>query len=350
MKLKVISGHLYRSYWDKNLRYTRYQSLKLKDTQANRRIAAKIIAQKKATSFDDYIEASVNYVKLSKALTEFLEYKNLKPKTAQIYKQATAHLISVAGDKFIQDYTHKDYVALLKYFRTPKKLTVDTRSKKQDKKFITKPMAQNSQAIYTRTLKALFNYFLKHKQVTENIIEIIPSSEAKPTPIDEDDLKKILDSLQRIPHQFALTKFLLNTGIRKSTALELQWQDVDWKNKIIKFSNIKVKGKEYEFPLIPRLKEILQSLEVKKTGKVFPYKNDYGLIFFKRAQKDLGLKQQYSIHKLKHTFVSQLVNQGMSLEDVSELTNTTLRTLKKNYLKMDKSRIAGKLQSIKITS
>ncbi|MBK8609097.1 MAG: tyrosine-type recombinase/integrase [Chitinophagaceae bacterium] len=138
--------------------------------------------------------------------------------------------------------------------------------------------------------------------------------------------------------------------IRKSTALELQWQDIDWKNKIIKFRNVKVKGKEYEFPLIPRLQDILKTLEVKQSGKVFPYKNDYGLIFFKRAQKDLGLKQTYSIHKLKHTFVSQLVNAQMSLEDVSELTNTSLRTLKKNYLKMDKSRIANKLQSIKINS
>ncbi|MBK8609098.1 MAG: hypothetical protein IPL84_03925 [Chitinophagaceae bacterium] len=90
---------------------------------------------------------------------------------------------------------------LLKYFRTPHKIIVDTRSKHNDKKFITKPMAQNSQSIYTRTLKSLFNYYLKHKHIPENVIEAIPASEAKPTPIDDDDLNKILN---------ALTKFHIN--------------------------------------------------------------------------------------------------------------------------------------------
>jgi len=350
MKLLSINGYLYRSYWNKQKGYTCKASLHLADNQNNRRIAQKIIRTMKQNKIDDYVEASVNYIRLSKALQEFLEFKNLKPKTAQIYKQAVQHLITVADDKYIQDYTHKDYVALLRYFRTPKKILVDYRSNKDDKKYITKSMAQNSQAIYTRTLKSLFAYYKKHGTIQENIIETIPSAEAKPTPIDEDDLNKIMQALKRIPHQYILTYFLVNTGIRKSTALELCWEDIDWKNKIIKFRNIKVKGKEYTFPLIPRLQEILKTLPVKKAGKVFPYKNDYGLIFFKRVQDNLKLKNHYSIHKLKHTFVSQLVNAGMSLEDVSELTNTSLRTLKKNYLKMDKSRIADKLQSIKITS
>jgi integrase len=349
MKLLSLNGYLYRSYWNKTKGYTCKESLHLKDSQNNRRIAQKIIRKYQINKLDNYIEDTVNYIRLSRALAEFLEFKNLKPKTAQIYKQAAAHLITVAGDKYIQQYTHKDYAALLKYFRTPKKILLDYRSNKNDKKFITKSLAQNSQAIYTRTLKALFNYYLKHKHIQENIIEAIPSAEAKPTPIDEDDLTKILNVLKKYPHQYALTYFLVNTGIRKSTALELCWDDIDWENKLIKFRNIKVKGKEYTFPLIPRLQDLLKSMDVKKSGKVFPYKNDYGLIFFKRAQNGLALKRTYSIHKLKHTFVSQLVNAGMSLEDVSELTNTSLRTLKKNYLKMDKSRIADKLQSIKIT-
>jgi len=350
MKLLSINGYLYRSYWNKSKGYTCKESLKLKDTQNNRRIAQKLIRKYQVNKLDNYVEDSINYIRLSKALNNFLEFKNPKYKTVITYKLAVKHLITAAGDKYIQDYTHKDYVALLKHFRTPHKILVDTRSNKDDKKYITKILAQNSQAIYTRTLKALFNYYLKHKHITENIIEAIPSAEAKPTPIDNDDLNKIMDALKRIPHQYALTYFLVNTGIRKSTALELCWDDIDWKNKIIKFRNIKVKGKEYTFPLIPRLQEILKSMDVKKSGKVFPYKNDYGLIFFKRVQDNLKLKNHYSIHKLKHTFVSQLVNAGMSLEDVSELTNTSLRTLKKNYLKMDKSRIADKLQSIKITS
>ncbi|MBK8609099.1 MAG: hypothetical protein IPL84_03930 [Chitinophagaceae bacterium] len=78
MKLVVKNGYLYRSFWDKNLKYTRYQSLNLKDNQTNRRTAQKIIANKKLSRADDYFQASINFLKLSKALQEFLEYKNFK--------------------------------------------------------------------------------------------------------------------------------------------------------------------------------------------------------------------------------------------------------------------------------
>lgn len=346
MKLRSINGILYKEFWDHQKGYTRRKSLKLKDTQINRRHAQKLLHLTEAENY--YTDASTNYIKLTQALQIYLEYKNPKPKTRQLYTQAVNHLIESAGDKFIQDYTHKDYVLLLTHFRKQKKYLLDHRSYKKEKKFIIKSLSQNSQSIYSRTLKALFNYFVKHKQISENIIEALPPGDPHPTPIDLDDLEKILNALKRIPHQYALTYFLVNTGIRKSTALDLCWDDIDWKNNLITFRNIKIKGKYYQFPFIPRLKTILKTLGPQKTGKVFPYKNESGLIFFKRVQDHLNLKRHYSIHKLKHTFVSQLVNAGMSLEDVSELTNTSLRTLKKNYLKMDKKRIADKLQSIKI--
>ena len=47
MKLLSLNGYLYRSYWSKQKGYTCKESLHLKDTQTNRRIAQKIISQKK---------------------------------------------------------------------------------------------------------------------------------------------------------------------------------------------------------------------------------------------------------------------------------------------------------------
>lgn len=347
MKITSFRGYLYLEYWDKDKGYTWRESLKMKDTQVNRREAKKIKDNFKLTGIK-YVKVSKERLKLSQALNVFLEYKNPKPKTKYIYTQSVNHFITAAGDKFIDEYTHQDYVLLLTYFRKPKTYLLDYRSDKKDKKKITKVLSTNSQSIYTRSLKALFNYFIKHKYLTDNIIETIPPAEALPTPIDKEDLDKILGALKRIPHQYALASFLVHTGIRKSTALDLCWEDIDWKNNLITFRNIKIGSKQYQFPLITKLREILQTLEPKKSGKVFPYKNVESLKFFSKIQNQLTLNRHYSIHKLKHTFVSHLVNNGMSLEDVSELTNTTLRTLKKNYLKMDKQRIADKLETMNI--
>ena len=141
---------------------------------------------------------------------------------------------------------------------------------------------------------------------------------------------------------------MLNTGIRISTALDLRWEDIDWHNGIIYFRNIKVNGNVFTFPMTQVLKEVLTELGINREAKVFPFKGENSVRFFTRVQKKIGIKKPYGIHKIKHTFVSELINMGKSLSDVSELSNTSESTLKKYYTLFDKSRIMKEIDGVEI--
>lgn len=328
--VESYKNHLYLKYYDPVKRYTRRRSLHLKDTQANRRTA-----QREAKNFHaDFTPA--NFIRpgsLTLTLTDAKEQlaiiKNFRPKTKSIYDYAVDHLTKACGNKLVTSYNHRDYIKLLSYFRQKK-------------------LSQNSQSIYTRTLRSLFNYFVKQNLIKENIIDKVPYHEKVPRPIPIEDLRKIYAALETKEdhfHQYALIYLLANTGIRISTALALNWEDIDWHNERIIFRNIKVRGTEYTIPLVQRFKTLFIRLGKKKAGKIFPYTHNHGTRFLRRAQESLKFTNIHSIHKLKHTFISEMVKKGISLDILSEITNTSLRTLRKHYMHLDRKFIADQLQN-----
>ena len=255
-------------------------------------------------------------------------YRNFRPQTKIIYGYAVSHLVTASSDKVIRNFTHKDYIQLLSHFRKEK-------------------LSQNSQSIYTRALHSMFNYFVKQGMIKENIIDRIAYVEKVSRPIPIEDLRKIyaiLESKVEYYHQYALIYLLANTGIRISTAIALNWEDIDWQNKLIIFRNVKVRGTEYAIPLVPRFEAVFTKLGIKQKGKVFPYSHKDSIRFLRRAQQTLKLEKIHSIHKLKHTFINEMVKKGISLDVLSEITNTSLRTLRKHYMHLDRKFIADQLE------
>src|SRR5690606_7959520 len=203
----------------------------------------------------------------------YFTHKRLKPKTILIYKKAVDHFISAAGDRYIYEYNHTHYVKLLNYFKKPKQIIIDKR-KKKPKLFKDVVLTQNSQSLYTRHLKALFNYFVKHKYIKKNPIEAVPYQEKVPRPVPSELLDTILKKLLETDYsQYAFIYLLVNTGMRAGTVLALCWEDINFNYEVIFFRNIKVQGTEFTFPLIPKLKNLFTQLGPKESGKVFPYKN-----------------------------------------------------------------------------
>lgn len=345
MKIKSINGILYKEYWDTEKGYTRRQSLKMRATKENKRIAERNLFEEHHPNLI-LLPKTVPY--LTDTLDNYFTYKQSKPKTRLAYSKAADHLIEACGNKRVDLYTHQDYVQLLRYFRQPKKIPIDQR-RKEKKKFRIVNYSSNSVAFYTRHLFALFNYFIKQKWIQQNPIEVVKYTEKVPRPVPQKVIDEILKQLkEKDAMYYNYTYFLLHTGIRASAALQLQWEDIDWQNGIIIFRNLKVKDKEYTFPLKP-LEELFRMIGVKKSGKIFPYKNIDSVKFFRKIQDKMKLDEKYGIHKLKHTFISRMVDEGISLEDLSILTNTSLSTLRKHYWKPDIQRIGERLTKVQMS-
>ena len=113
----------------------------------------------------------------------------------------------------------------------------------------------------------------------------------------------------------------LNTGARIRNILSIQAGDVEdnylriWQNKA---------NKPYSIPLNPVMRELM------KDFKPFTLKYSQVYHIFTQLKKDLQLDDDISIHTLRHTFCSNLIQKGVALPVIQALANhrqiqTTMR-------------------------
>ena len=131
-----------------------------------------------------------------------------------------------------------------------------------------------------------------------------------------------------------LPYFLLNTGLRKSEALALEYEDIDFENKSIRINKkIVYDGNkpivEYKTKTINSLRSVIlldrvaEKLPKDKKGIIFCNENGSYLTnkqFRKRWDK---WKNEYGInvtaHQLRHGFATMLYEAGIDIKDAQDL-------------------------------
>jgi len=310
-----------------------------------------------SASVDLNIEAKTGLkVKSQKTLhSGFLEYLNSKPQltegTIASYKLAEWHLREAIGDKAIQSITMKDYHKLLQ-------------------RFSLLGTGITTQAIYTRSLYAIFRYFFKKRYIPEVPIIVLKAPKKDVEPIPVDDMKVILDYFEsrhlawkderkkaEARDQYYLIYFLLLTGVRISTALVQTWEKIDLQNDIMTAINVKAGNKTFYFPIYPELKDLLIKMGP-GNGNLFnySYKRD-SPAFWKRTIKILAkkdeegnskIKKEYHLHDLRKTFTSWMVNSGVDPGVLQELLNhSDIRTTKEHYTKMEAGLLSSQFKNIR---
>ncbi|MCX7875061.1 MAG: site-specific integrase [Melioribacteraceae bacterium] len=330
--LKKRGNILWIKYYDKIEGKYKEFSTKINATRDGWIEARKLL--KEFNSTNDIKEKFVTSSKeklLSVGLEEFIATKKLKTKTISLCKRACEILIDVSGDKNISSYGNLDYRKMLKYFSENN-------------------LSSNTQGIYTAHLHSIFNFFIELNYTKENPIKVIKRKLKPPESIDDGDLKVILDflKLKEKKEQYHLIMFLLITGFRISTALELKWENVDWENGFIVAPNIK-RDKEFFFPLTDDLIYLLKEIGIKKEGKIFRYSNN-GLKFFLRVQKSLlstnSISKKYTMHQLRKTFITKLLENGIPIHTVKALADhSNIQTTINYYAAINVKKIKEELNS-----
>jgi integrase len=113
----------------------------------------------------------------------------------------------------------------------------------------------------------------------------------------------------------------LHTGLRRSELFGLTWQDVDFKQGLMRVLHTK-NGERRDIPMTDTLRGTLQHLPRRlNSDYIFPGKTGHGLVDirkrFKRALRDAGV-EGFVFHDLRHTFASHLVMAGVDLITVKE--------------------------------
>ncbi len=248
-----------------------------------------------------------------------------QPKTLEINRHAVEKLIAWTGDKNIAQIDHRLMEAFINHL-------------------IESGFGNTSINMWIRSIKAVFNRALKEYHVIDihKFKDIKPLSSSLSRDVIQfltrEQVGILLDNVKNI-HFKRLVRFYLQTGCRRTEALELTWQDIDYNSNVINLGDARSKTKRRRtFPITKDLSLLIAELTLDRHEnfeRVFWRfsKNDPGKISgrIKRMRKIDGLPDNLKTHMLRHTFGSHLAMSGVDMLTISSLMGHTTMKVTELY-------------------
>ena len=267
-------------------------------------------------------------------------------------------ILKRGGDKY------KKYINLIKDLR-PKSLATDNAlttdvinyelEKKEKKSYHTKTIARRLAAI-----KSLFNYLYNFEKIKDNPamhLRTPKTDKNLPVIVRENDIVSLMEEPIRNPitneiegeRDHAILEMLYATGLRLSELLSINICDIDRKSKLVK-----VMGKGGKERIVPIGKVALNSIEsyLKKLGKSIRSSYEDPLFVNKKGKRlpkrtlQRRIKKYLevtmgggTVHTLRHTFATHLVNSGADILTVKELLGHSSLSSTQHYTRLNLEKI-----------
>ncbi|MBI1931564.1 MAG: site-specific integrase [Ignavibacteriales bacterium] len=179
-------------------------------------------------------------------------------------------------------------------------------------------------------LSSAFNKAVLQKYLINNpcrSIKRIKVPEKQPLFFSEEELKKLLEVIQSKDLRDIIL-FAINTGLRQMELITLQWDQINFKDNLLRLDNRNHLTKSKKVRAIPLNLTSLQILTERELIKTNSYVfTNSGKIFnpillskeFKFYVIKAEINKELHFHSLRHTFASWLVQKGVSIYQVSKL-------------------------------
>lgn len=333
------------------------KALKLSDTRDNRKKAEVVRKQIEYELVSGVFSERLKRldrksITLRRGLEEFLGNKTeLRPRSVSNYRQAMDKFIKFSGDIAIEKITPdlvKSIREKIKYDKYSPNITrkkeIPDEAIKEEKELKLKPIKENTIISYFHKIRIIFNYFVKQGYIQTNPIPTQKLKLNRIVTIPDKDLVDILEKLKQTNREhYKIVMFLLLTGLRIGEIIGLSFEkNVDFREEVLRVWNYK-KDREDLLPLYPELAEFLRTEWNEYTGLLFKYKSSHSFKFFDRFRKQEGY-EKYSFHTLRKTFISKLINSGMSVYDVMTLArHKNIETTLRHYSSADIRRMGAEI-------
>jgi integrase len=191
---------------------------------------------------------------------------------------------------------------------------------------------------YLGTLKAAFYLALKNGKVERNPVSLVKLRKENNKRIRYLTEEEEAVLFRVLPHEYhPLVLVALQTGMRKSEQLRLNWADIDFRLSRLTVRQSK-SGEARHIPMNTVVTQTLQSLPRmihnpyvfygRKVGEEF--KNGIKNSDWKKYLKQAGI-EDFRWHDLRHTFASRLVMRGVNLLTVSKLLGHSSTEVTERY-------------------
>jgi len=221
---------------------------------------------------------------------------------------------------------------------------------------IKKPYSRKTIARRVASIKSFFRYLYNFEKIKDNPARYVPSPKVVknlPDFVPESKIKKLMVEPIKNPitnkiegkRDEAILEMLYATGLRLSEILSINICDIDINNEVVK-----VMGKGGKERIVPIGKVALNSINgyLKKLGKsikknfeepLFVNKKNNRLpkrTLQRRIKKYLVLtKIGGSVHTLRHTFATHLIDRGADILTIKELLGHSSLSTTQRYTKLN---------------
>lgn len=190
---------------------------------------------------------------------------------------------------------------------------------------------------FVEVIKALLNYATKQGCLFKNPADCLNKIKTPKHPLrflTKEEIDLILQESKKTD-LFLMIATCIYAGLRFQELINLEWQDIDFKEnhiKVLSKPNAPTKTKEYRIvPLSSRLKEMLKPL-TQNSGKCFPAYNYAISKSFGRILSKCEFNSDVTWIALRRTFGSQLAQAGVSLLKISKwMGHADPRTTMQHY-------------------
>lgn len=197
-----------------------------------------------------------------------------------------------------------------------------------------------------QSISFFFRHVLKNPYVIPTVI--YPRTASKlPAVMSAAEIKMLIDGVKNIKHR-TIIMLLYSTGMRLSEIAALKITDIDSKNMRIKV--VQGKGAKDRFTILSE--QVLQELRAYyivykpkeylfnglKAGRPLSMRSIQR--FVQKALMRLSLdNKNYSVHTIRHSFATHLVDHGTDLHTVKELLGHTSLKTTMRYMHLSTTRI-----------
>lgn len=174
--------------------------------------------------------------------------------------------------------------------------------------------------------------------------------------LNTEEIRQVLEAAD--PFMSRVIMLLLNTGLRKSELVYLEWKDIDFENRILtvqakpEFGFHPKSYKRRHIPINSALEKLLLDLPqngrfVFDNGKNRPLHHpDFYYKNLMRIYKKENI-QEANLHTLRHTFASHLVMSGVDIRTVQELMGHSSIAITENYSHLSPVHITRAVEMLK---
>ncbi|OAQ39923.1 integrase [Pedobacter psychrophilus] len=251
----------------------------------------------------------INFDKIQE-IENFKKYLNTKrysSNTVKTYSEALQTFLMFYNDKNVKTINNQDVVNFYNNYILKKKLSISFQNQ-----------VVNAIKLYFKTIKE-----------TAIIIEKIyrpKTQKLLPNVLSKEEIKQILNAHSNIKHKTMLS-LIYSCGLRRSELINLKLTDIDSKRNIVIIRQTKGK-KDRIAPLSLKILEMLRDyfkiykpivwlFEGKEAGTLYSEQSLQSVL--KQALEKTNIKKPVSLHWLRHSYATHLLESGTDLRYIQEL-------------------------------